>query len=143
MFFKYKSGGTGTWSSCKFNTLGNSSIGFAPILDFVETADGSETWLLNAITNVGPTTIAIAIVDSFFSYSSGVYYDADCFETSVKFGGYHAVVVVGYGSDPTDGDYWIVRNSWSSGWGELGYVKMARNRNNLCGIASYALYPKI
>lgn len=32
-------------------------------------------------------------------------------------------------------------NSWGTGWGEGGYMRMIRNGSNTCGIASYALYP--
>ena len=34
----------------------------------------------------------------------------------------HAVVAVGYGTDPTYGAYFLVRNSWGTSWGESGYV---------------------
>ena len=75
-------------------------------------------------------------MNSFFSYSSGVYYDADCTNDSPNYLGAHAVVAVGYGTDPKDGDYWIVRNSWGKGWGVEGYFLMARNRGNLCNLES-------
>ncbi|XP_010466086.1 PREDICTED: probable cysteine protease RDL2 [Camelina sativa] len=55
----------------------------------------------------------------------------------------HGVVVVGYGSSSGE-DYWIIRNSWGSNWGESGYVKLQRNINDSfgkCGVAMMASYP--
>lgn len=56
----------------------------------------------------------------------------------------HGVVAVGYGTE-NGVDYWLVRNSWGSNWGESGYIKIERNvadaYTGKCGIAMEASYP--
>ena len=45
-----------------------------------------------------------------------------------------AVRIVGWGTE-SGGDYWLVANSWNSGWGDNGFFKIARGVNE-CGIES-------
>ncbi|ONI06365.1 hypothetical protein PRUPE_5G056100 [Prunus persica] len=56
----------------------------------------------------------------------------------------HGVTAVGYGTSSDGTKYWLVKNSWGTGWGEGGYVMMQRGipaKEGLCGIAMEASYP--
>lgn len=54
------------------------------------------------------------------------------------------MAIVGYGTTQEGTNYWIVRNSWGTNWGEKGYIRMQRWVNapeGLCGLAMDASYP--
>jgi len=107
---------------------------------YVDIKQGSESDLMAAIASVGPVSVAIdASRSSFQLYRSGVYVEPRCSSRSLD----HGVLAVGYGTDAKNGDYWIVKNSWGTGWGEAGYIKMARNKSNQCGVATEASYPTV
>ena len=48
----------------------------------------------------------------------------------------HAILIVGFGVDDTDGDYWSVKNSWGVDWGEDGYFRIKRGAGE-CAINKY------
>lgn len=97
-----------------------------------------ETALVSALQD-GPVDVAVdANQSSFQFYSQGIYYDERCKNAFSALN--HEMTAVGYGSNE-QGEYWIVRNSWGSSWGMQGYILMARNKNNHCGIATDAVFP--
>lgn len=89
-----------------------------------------------------PVSVAIE-ADTFYfqSYSSGVLTSDKC-GTKLD----HGVLVVGYGSE-NGNDYWLVKNSWGTSWGDEGYVKIGRsdstNDPGICGIAIQPSYPVV
>ena len=65
-------------------------------------------------------------------HSGGIYKETDCNIKGSLGAINHAVVFVGWGTE-NGTDYWIVRNSLGSDWGEKGYFRIQRGIN-LCQI---------
>lgn len=111
----------------------------ATINGFKMIEPGNEMDLQAAVANIGPVSVLIDYNHTEFKqYQSNILYVEQC---GTELGQLrHAVLVVGYGTEGGQ-DYWLVKNSWGTQWGLGGYIKMARNRNNHCGIATYAFVP--
>lgn len=121
--------------TCHFNPK---SIG-ATDKGFVDIPQGDEQKLAEALATVGPVAVAIdASQQSFQFYSKGVYFDENCSSEQLD----HGVLAVGFGTENGQ-DYWLVKNSWGTTWGDQGYIKMARNKENHCGIATASSYPLV
>ncbi len=56
------------------------------------------------------------------AYETGVFNSCNQANPDID----HVVQLVGYGTDPSQGDYWLVRNSWNTMWGESGYIRLKR-----------------
>nr|AAO27846.1 cathepsin M [Rattus norvegicus] len=114
----------------------------ASITDF-EFVPKNEDALMNAVATLGPIFVAIdARHESFLFYRNGIYHEPNCSSSVVT----HAMLLVGYGfvGEESDGrKYWILKNSMGNKWGNRGYMKIAKDQGNHCGIATYALYPRV
>uniref|UniRef100_A0A8C6X289 Cathepsin L n=1 Tax=Naja naja TaxID=35670 RepID=A0A8C6X289_NAJNA len=96
-----------------------------------------EKALQEAVAKIGPVSVGIDAGNSKFGfYKSGIYTEDYEGERIIN----HAVVMVGYNHSSNGNGYWIVKNSWSTLWGEKGYMRLAKGSNE-CHIADYAVFP--
>jgi len=137
-----KTGGLDTESSypytardgtCKYSAASSGGT----ISKYVDVTAGSEAALQSAVATVGPISVAIdASHNSFQFYKKGIYNEPLCSSKNLD----HGVLAVGYGVDAGK-NYWIVKNSWGTSWGDQGYIMMTKDKRNQCGIATSASYP--
>jgi C1A family cysteine protease len=96
---------------------------------------------MRSVYDRGPVAVLIN-GDSLSSsnYINGVFSDPSC-STSLD----HTVVIVGWGTQPANGstpaiNYWIMKNSWGSSWGQNGFFLIQRGLN-MCGINEWVYFP--
>jgi len=119
------------------------------VSNYVTVVPNSDLALINALV-IEPVSIAIeADTKTFQLYKSGIYSDYEGCNANSKTKGLdsqpnidHAVVLVGY-----DNDYYILRNSWGTSWGDNGYMYIARGTQyepfGMCGVLYQPMYPVI
>jgi hypothetical protein len=109
----------------------------AQISSYTMVPQGNVDALKQALVSVGPISISIdASLPDFTYYSSGVYSNPNCGSSPDDLD--HTVLLTGY---DTTGEvpFWTVRNSWSTHWGNNGYVKF-QIAGNICGVATTPTY---
>ncbi|XP_047965661.1 zingipain-2-like [Salvia hispanica] len=125
---------TGTQGACanyKPSSLSSVITGFSCIPNYNEAA------LLAAVANQ-PVSVNIDLKVLHF-YQSGIL-TGECGNNLD-----HVVTIVGYGVE-NGVEFWLVKNSWGSEWGENGYVRVQRNagaKEGMCGIATFGCYPNV
>ena len=95
----------------------------------------------DAIASQGPVVAYMVVCDDFnsfsgsgiYSHSGDVFYDDSCWWTDGEYDylNWHSVTITGY-NDASQ--YWIVKNSWGTGWGDNGYIKISYDQT----ITNYA-----
>ena len=107
---------TATNNSCSLNTCTKNCIDLHTIRGWHWVTKSVEN-LKSELYTYGPLIVDMRVYKDFFSYQSGIY-------SKVKgsYQGDHAILIVGYNDA---GQYFIVKNSWGTGWGESGYFRIA------------------
>jgi len=87
-----------------------------------------------AIYDHGPVSAAVCVNSAFQSYSSGVFLGPECTDLN------HAIVLVGWDDNQGTNGVWILKNSWGTGWGESGYMRIEYETSLVGYSANYVNY---
>jgi hypothetical protein len=112
--------------------------GSCEIASYVKPPENNEEQVLEALSR---RPLAVSLDASMLQhYHSGVMpHSSHCGGSNN-----HAVLLVGYGTDPSDGKFLRVKNSWGAEWGEDGYFRLSRGtgrEQGTCGIYRKTVYP--
>ena len=94
---------------------------------------------LKIATAEGPVSVLVC-ANTWQFYKSGVH------KTMCGTCSDHAVLLVGYGTDEAKGDYWLIKNSWGTKWGENGFIRIGRKAEDkhdpdYCGVDNSPYVP--
>ena len=98
--------------------------------------------LLKLALQSQPISVAVNSEGNFKNYKSGIYKcpnNGDFPQHSMI---NHALFLVGHGTDPVEGDYWILKNSYGAAWGENGFMRIQADNKINCGISVYPVIPQ-
>jgi len=125
--YPYTSGnGKADYDNCSYDAKSKTAV---EVSGFVNVTPSNPDQMQAAL-NTAPLAVAIEADKMVFqTYSTGVLSSSKC-GTNLD----HAVLVVGNGTE--DGqDYWLVKNSWNTTWGDQGYIKLAKDSSSgTCGV---------
>ena len=90
-----------------------------------------------AILERGPVAAGICAGTAMQNYRGGIFTTN---ERCTPYGINHAILLVGWDDTQGPGGVWILRNSWGTGWGEGGYMRIAYGTSNVGYAANYVVY---
>jgi C1A family cysteine protease len=87
-----------------------------------------------ALLDYGPLSVACCVNSSFQGYTGGIFNGPTCSDIN------HGVTLVGWDDDQGSAGVWIIRNSWGTGWGESGYMRIEYGVCDMCYAAVFIEY---
>jgi C1A family cysteine protease len=122
--------------SCKY-----AGSGVTEVISFADVPANSPSQLQLAVAQQ-PVSVAIEADQGVFQfYTGGIIKQSSC-GTNLD----HGVLLIGYGTDNGQ-DYWLLKNSWGTSWGEQGFFRFERNMNTqdagTCGLQTEPSYPVV
>jgi cathepsin L len=103
---------------------------------------------LKAALNSGPVVASIKAGNAIFkNYAFGIIDSPDCGSKFNNDDFDHSVLIVGYGISIKGGNYFVIKNSFGTNWGDQGYAKIAahtiHSQEGTCGILSNLYQPNV
>ncbi|OWZ24319.1 Cysteine protease [Phytophthora megakarya] len=137
------SSATSSSSVCSFdaNSTAASITGWEQIVGLDCTASNNCTTLLRSALEQQPIAVAMTSNGGFSEYAGGFYSCPNNGDLSTMSDLNHAVLLVGYGTDSSVGDYWILKNSYGSSWGDSGFIKLVADAKINCGLNVFPVIP--
>ncbi|EAY93078.1 hypothetical protein OsI_14879 [Oryza sativa Indica Group] len=140
--FIIKNGGLTTESKYPYTAADGKCNGgsnsAATIKGYEEVPANNEAALMKAVANQ-PVSVAVDGGDMTFQFYSGGVMTGSC-GTDLD----HGIVAIGYGKDGDGTQYWLLKNSWGTTWGENGFLRMEKDisdKRGMCGLAMEPSYP--
>uniref|UniRef100_K3W9V8 Peptidase C1A papain C-terminal domain-containing protein n=1 Tax=Globisporangium ultimum (strain ATCC 200006 / CBS 805.95 / DAOM BR144) TaxID=431595 RepID=K3W9V8_GLOUD len=97
--------------------------------------------LLKSALQSQPIAVAVNSQSPFPEYKGGFYTCPNNGDLVSKNSINHALLLVGYGTDAVHGDYWILKNSYGSSWGDSGFMKLLADGKTNCGLNIFPVVP--
>ena len=131
--YPYVSGTTKTAGTCQYDQLSQTSVN---VTASASVTQDSVSQMKAALAQQPLAVLVEADTAVFQGYTSGVLDSTAC-GTNLD----HAVLAVGYGTENGQ-DYWLVKNSWNTTWGDQGYIKLAVvDGAGICGVQMGPSFP--
>ncbi|EED87851.1 papain cysteine protease, partial [Thalassiosira pseudonana CCMP1335] len=127
------------------SSTSSSSSSMVQITNWVVIPYRDDVAMKHALLKKGPLSVAFNVVDESLYYANGVLDVQSCSKNeAVDLD--HAINVVGWGvdtlDDGTEAQHWILRNSWSTLWGDSGYFRVRMGERD-CGVTTSAGFPEV
>ncbi|XBI49241.1 hypothetical protein VPH35_112838 [Triticum aestivum] len=110
----------------------------ASIKSYEDVPTNNEGALMQAVASQ-PVSVAVDGGDMTFQFYKGGVMTGSC-GTELD----HGIAAIGYGKTSDGTNYWLLKNSWGTTWGENGYLRMEKDipdKRGMCGLAMEPSYP--